>query len=331
VFIDEADSAMAIPAVRKEVDSIATKGREYGVGLTRAGQRGTTDYGSAKTRSQDDVFVIGKVNRQGEVYHAAGSMGFSLPDMATYGEGHSGVWAVAELGGGHRTGRAWLFTPTDAARIAAERAFDQPELPPACREFLGESYEVLLSTDVFAKWAAEQAGREPVPVAVTPRDSHARAEHETSEPSLNAFSAAEQAALKDLDFPVDIDDETRAKLAAIDAKNANTRRILDETARRPKSPEVSKEAMDAHTAARWKQAAEQTEIPDAIRARLLELCAGEGMSGRKITDGLGEGIKRTDVMWWLHKLRHEGLIESAGKGPSARWRRVVKDTGGDGQ
>lgn len=354
VIVDESDSAMAIPAVRKEVDGIATKGREYGVTLVRAGQRGTTDYGSAKTRAQDDVFVIGMVNRTGEVYHAAGNLGLSLPDMASYGEGRSGVWAVAELGGQHHMGRAFLMEPADAARLAAERALSQPELPEACRKFLGESYEVLLSTDVFAKWARDKADREGrefmasrphagpdipggldsplAPLAQAVRDGHVKADPETEHALLEGLRIAEEDALRELDFDMDIDDATRAKLAAIDRKLDNNRRMLAETAgMREQAPEVSPEALAAHTAARWGMVAE--EIPPEFRQQILALLAGEeGMSGRKIVEALTEknpqnAPKRATVMLWLGALRSTGFLRLDGKGPNARWKLTQ---GGDG-
>lgn len=319
VILDEADSAMAVPQVRREVDDIATKGREYGVGLIRAGQRGTTDYGSAKTRAQDDVFVIGKVNRQGEVYHAAGSMGFSLPDMAAYGEGHSGVWAVAELGGGHHSGRAWLFTPADAARIAAERAFSQPELHPACREFLGEPYEELLSTDVFAEWARDHATTPPK-AAAQPQDS-TPVSPATSPAPIVTLNASD---IEHLDFPMDMDDDTRAKLAAIDEKLGNARRIVAETAAMPKPPEVSREALDALTAERWRQVGEQAQIPEEALPVLLRLLR-EGTTISSVAEALG--VSKWDARTFLEKLRNEGIARVDGKGRGARFR-LVDD--GDG-
>ena len=100
VIMDEIDSAAAVPAIRQQLEDIASKGREYGVTLIRAGQRGTAEWtGGGNVRANDDVFCIGMVNRRGEAMHAAGDLGLSMPDMATYGEGHGGVWAIAETGG----------------------------------------------------------------------------------------------------------------------------------------------------------------------------------------------------------------------------------------
>lgn len=322
VIIDEADSAMAVPAVRKEADDIATKGREYGVVMIRAGQRGTTDYASAKTRSQDDVFLIGKVNRQGEAYHAAGSMGFSLPDMATYGDGREGVWAVAELGGGHRLGRSWILGATRAeqgaavARIARERAFAQPELHPDCREFLGESYEILLSTDVFAKWARKDNPATPP----APRPPAAG----NLVPSPSPVATLADGDLSHLDFDMELDDDTRARLAEIDAKNAATRRVIEETRAMPAPPEASPEALAASTAERWRQVGEQAQIPGEGRARLLELLRkGTTIAEVDETFGIGRWTART----WLERMKQEGIARVDGKGRGSRFR-LTED--GDG-
>ena len=94
-----------------------------------------------------------------EAMHAAGDLGLQLPDMAEYGEGQQGVWAIADLSaGGHLTGRSFkLSEPGDIRRIVAERAGHQPDLQPELKAFLGKSYEELLSTDVYARWARGQA------------------------------------------------------------------------------------------------------------------------------------------------------------------------------
>jgi hypothetical protein len=339
VIIDEADSAMETPAVRKQVDDIATKGREYGVTLIHVGQRGTADYSSAKTRSQDDVIVIGKVSRPGEVYHAAGSMGFELPDMASYGEGHAGVWVIAELGGGHRKGRAWVLgdTPAGHARVVAgiaeERAFSQPELHPACREFLGESYELLLSTDVFAKWARGQAEHDGAPdadevkdgtgsplaaIALAVRDGHVQvAEPATKEALLEGLRIAEDQALRELDFDMEIDDDTRAKLAAIDAKNNATRQMITDTRAMPKPPEVSPEALAASTAERWRQVGDQAQVPDEARPVLLGLLR-EGTTASAVAEAIG--VSKWIARTYLERLRNEGVAYVDGVKRAARWR-----------
>lgn len=320
VILDEVDSTMAVPAIRKMINDIATKGREYGITPVRAGQRGTSDYSSAKVRSQDDVFIIGRVGRSGEVHHAAGNVALSLPDMSSYGEGASGVWAVAELDGHASLGRAFLLESEDSARIARERAFTQPGLPAKCREALGDDYEDLLATEVFADWAREQ-DRQPQHAAAA---AHAR--NGTASPARlasNPETDEQTLARLDAELEEDMDDNTRRQIdelrASTDAKLQRAREIIAETAAMPKPPEVSQEEVKAFAARRWEQAAEETEIPPDIRARMLELLAGDGMSGRKIADALGKDVKRSSVMWWLNRLRWEGVIRLEGKGRAARW------------
>ena len=68
--------------------------------------------------------------------------------------------------------------PADIARnLAEERAYYQPELEPELKAFLGNSYENLLSTDVYARWARDQRrdgpGHRP-PRARTPGPRPAR-------------------------------------------------------------------------------------------------------------------------------------------------------------
>jgi len=321
VIFDESDSAMAVPGVRKLAQDIATKGREYGVDLVRAGQRGTTDYGSAKIRSQDDVFCVGKVNRMGEVYHAAGSAGFSIPDMAAYGEGAAGVWAIAELGGGCRLGRTWILgesraaQATAVARIARERAFAQPELHPDCAAFLGDTYAELLATDVFAEWARDSArggGRE-FPAA-RPRVSPARAE---PEPEASSPVTVTDSAIDYLDF--DMDETSRARLAEIDRKLDGTRQILnEESARmREQAPTVPQDKIDAYFAERWRQVGEQAQIPAEAREPLIALLRkGTTIGEVAETFGITKWIART----WLEKLRNEKLAWIDGQGRGARFR-----------
>lgn len=364
VVVDEGDSAMAVSQAHAQLKNIATKGREYGVVLVRAGQRGTTDYGGAKIRSQDGVFLLGKINRAGEAYHAAGTAGFELPDMATYGEGHPGVWAVALLGGGHQLGRSWPMGPTRAAqaaaaaRLARERAFTQPDLHPECRTFLGAGYEELLATDVFATWARDSGAETVTPAAdsgTTPagdgikggldsplaalaiaiRDAHLKADDETSEALLTALELAERDALEKLDLELDtmgsLDPADRERLAGLDAKNDKTRRMLAEAATASRPPDVSREALDAHTAARWQQVADAAQItPEQAEIILALLKTGTSIS---------EVAKALDVTQWTARTYLERALKDGvawlDKGPggkggrASRWR-LKEPPGGDG-
>jgi hypothetical protein len=333
VIIEESDSARMFPAVSKEIDNIATKGREHGVNLVRAGQRGTQDYGSAKTRSQDDVVCVGKVNRDSETYHAAGRAGYQLPDMASYGQGRAGVWAVTEPGAGFVTGRSFdLDEPADVRAIVAERAHWQPDLHPECRQFLGETYEILLSTDVYARWALTHPRDDTAPVTV-----RAAAPPPPGSPGTAVQPGAlltDDDYLRHLDKTMTMDPADNAAFSALDAKLAGLRKTHEETAAmRAAAPDGNpgKEAEMAE--ARWEQAARQTEIPPLIREQLFTYLAGEGMSGRRIVDALAEDFPadkptRNAVMLYLNRLRYEKKAYVHGKAALARWRLVTD--GGDG-
>jgi hypothetical protein len=339
VVFNEADSAMASPGVRKQADDLATKGRELGVSSARLAQRGTTDYSSAKARSQDDVFAVGKVNRQGEVYHAAGSAGFTLPDMAGYGEGKPGVWAVALLGEGHSTGRTWIFGRTPAAhgaaveQLAADRAFTRPALHPDCEAFLGDDFQVLLGTDVFATFAQRQGGetdgdREDAPAAPSPaRDDDPAA---SPEPVRATVAVAEEDPLERA-WEMNVDEDTQARIAGIHAKLDAARQVMAETAALPKRAPLSPEGLEARaalTAERWRQVGEQAQIPDDARPRLLAML-GEGTTISAIADGFG--LKRWTARTWLEALRNERLAYVDGERRGARWRLAPPPEGGDAQ
>ena len=71
-------------------------------------------------------------------------MGLVMPDMASYGEGHAGVWVLAELGGDYHIGRTFkLSEPPDLRKLAQERASTQPPLEPGLVAHLGKFYEQL--------------------------------------------------------------------------------------------------------------------------------------------------------------------------------------------
>lgn len=318
VIIDESDAVAKIAAARAEVDKIATKGREYGVALVRAGQRGTTDYGSATTRSQDEVVCLGGVNRPGEAYHAAGNMGLTVPDMTSYGDGKPGVWLVIQ-GGSYRAGRTFLLKqPPDIYRIACERAFAQPELPAGCRAFLDErlkgQYDLLLSTDVFAQWAREQQGV-TAPLADSPQP--AAAEDGTAPAAAPVATLTDQDVISSLDWEPDMDDDTRRRLAEVDAKLGGVRKIIAETAALPKPPDVSPEALAASTAERWRQVGEQAQISPGHREILLGLLKS-GTTIRAVAEALG--VTTWTARTYLQKLRDEGAARLDGKGRGSLWR-----------
>ena len=330
LIMDEVDAATQYQAIRIELENIASKGREYGVTLLRAGQRGTAEWtGGANVRANDDVFCIGMVNRRGEMMHAAGDLGLSLPDMASYGDGHGGVWVIAELGGSHAAGRTFMLkNPPDIMKIVAERASRQPNLKPELEAFLGDSYANLLRTDIYATRAREQAG-EPVPVIAAPRPDAMPQDAPGTEPAPAAVATAMN--------PLDVldneaeeymdtlgDDDLRTRLRRMGEKNDATRAMIAETVAMPE-PVISHEDQVAHAAMRWQQLGEATEIPDDARAKLLELLAA-GTSIGKAAEALG--VTRWVARTYLERLRTEGLTAIEGSGRSARWV-AVHPSGGD--
>lgn len=336
VMIDEIDTLARgndglATALREELEYIATKDRSEAVSLIEAGQRGTAEWtGGSTVRSQMDVVCLGKVSRRGEMHHAAGDMGLMLPDMSTYGEGHPGVWVIAEDGGSHSIGRTFdLSELPDVRSIAASRAESQPDLEPGLVGHLGDAY-------------ARLRGRVPASVGsggphlpATPPENPLRAfaqgvlsgdigaDDETREALRQAEEIEQQRERRERDALAALDgsmeealpDDLRETLRRIDARNDDTRRIQAEIAS-IQIPDVPADVAADATAQRWKQVADAAEIPPGKRERLIALL-GAGTSLRESADVLGVSV--WTVRTWLERLRSEGVVEIAGKGRAARW------------
>ena len=342
VIVDESDSAAA--AVKAGLNTIATKGGEFGVSYVHAGQRGTADYTSSKGRSQDDVYCTGAVRTQTEARHSAGSAAANGPDMTAYGEGKPGVWKIARLGGAQRTGRTWVFSGredehcAEVERIAQERAFHQPDLPPACKEYLGDTYATLLATEVFTRWAHKQDpgayAPEPddgAPAPEVPETAVPVAPHEPAT-ARAALAPGTQTAVADDDpfrnLEIEVDDSTRAAFAALDEKIAAARRTQAETAALPKPPEVSADALAAHTAERWRQIGEAARIPEESRPRLMDLL-GQGTTISAVAQEFG--LSKPQARAWLQNIRNAGAAYVDGEKRAARWRLATPPGNGDAQ
>ena len=327
LIIDEIDALTELPPCRQVLEHLASKGREFGVTIVRAGQRGTAEWtGGGNVRAVDGVFCIGKVNRSMEAMHAAGDLGLSLPNMAEYGEGKPGVWAIAELDGHHQAGRAFnLSDPEDVRRLVRERASRQPDLQPELKAFLGDSYENLLSTDVYAKWARDQ--REPASVVAHPRpDAPAPAPADTAPAPVATVTALDALDADMEDHLASLgDDPLRSRWAEQGRRNDETRRILAESAAEP-LPAIPHEQLVAHAADRWRQLGEGTVIPDEAREILLRLLtAGTTISEAARTLDVSKWTART----YLERLRTEGLVRMEGERRTARWL-LAEPGGGDG-
>lgn len=324
---DEIDGLSRVPGARELLRDIFSKGGSEGVAPVIAGQRGTAEWiGGSDVRALVDVFALSQVNRRGEAMHAAGDIGLEMPDMAKYGDGRKGVWAIAELGGDMQTGRSFLLKePGDLRKLAEERAMYQPDLEPELKAFLGKTYENLLSTEPFAHWARDQ--REYRPAVAHPRPDatpglvpdHAPEVVLTADPLAAYEQEAEDA----------LPDDLRARWRKQGERLAETRQVLAETAAMPQ-PETTPEQRAAYTRAMWDQEAAQTEIPADMRERLLGLVAGEGISARQAVNELGiPEASRAKVTLWLNRLRWEGKVRLEGKGRAAKWKLVTPPDGGD--
>jgi hypothetical protein len=332
LLIDEIDALTEIPACRQVLEHINSKGREYGVTTGRAGQRGTAEWtGGGNVRAVDGVFCIGKVNRSMEAMHAAGDLGLRLPDMSEYGDGHAGVWVIAEVGGGWQAGRSFkLSEPGDVARIVAERAHKQPDLKPELQAFLGESYEDLLRTDVYAKWARDRLG--PAAVVAHPRPDMPAPE------AIPCAAPASVATMTDLDAldreaedhlsSLDETDPLRQRLAELGRRNAATRALIAETAAIP-VPHISHDDQVAHAAGRWRQLGENTVIPDGHREQVLTLLSAGKISAGKIAEVLE--VTPHTARCYVERLRIDGLARPEGKGRSAGWVAAQPPQDGDGR
>jgi hypothetical protein len=341
VIVNESDSAAAVLAIRKGLDVLATKGREYGISYVRAGQRNTRDYGSAKARSQENVRIVGAVSRRGEARHAAGDAAYAMPDMATYGEGHMGVWSVDHLGRGSRNGRTWVFDADEAAHgaeveaIAQERALDQPGLPAACCEYLGEDLAKLLETEVFTHWAHRRGappadsddGPGPVTAPAPPGDG--------TGPSAVIVPGAVLTDDEDplLRWEMDMGNRERDRLDTLAAKLDGVRRMNAETAALPAPPRLSQEII----ADAWHRVAAQAEIPEAVRPRMLDMLAAapsaaDPRGGTTIPAVAGAfGVTIWTARTWLENLRDGGAAHVDGRKKAARWRPGPPPAGGGTQ
>jgi hypothetical protein len=326
LIVDEIDALTEVPALRREFEPIATKGREYGITIARSGQRGTAEWtGGANVRAVDSLWCLGALNRSSEAMHAAGELGLRLPDVASYGEGKTGVWIFADRSGAWQGGRGWdLSEPADVARIAAARARLQPELPPECVAFLGDDYQWLLGTDVYAQWAHGRAAAPPP--AAAPQQPYGS----QPAPAATVTATVPDEGIDQLDWDMQLDDVTAARLRALDEKLKGTREILAETAAMDKGPDVPADKLRESAAERWRQVGEQAEIPTEMMGKLLDLLEG-GTTMSKVAAELG--VKPWTARTWLEKLRGQGVAKVVGERRTARWVRCDQEppeAAGDG-
>lgn len=331
VILDEMGAAARVPGVKKRLEALAETGRELGIVLVWAALRGTADYTSPKMRALVDLVILGKVSRPGEAYHAAPNVAANLPDMTTYGEGASGVWAVADEAAASM-GRAWLLGSAESAAIARERAFTQGGLPAYLADALGDDYADLLATEVFADWAREQqAVGNSVPV---PDRTAAGGTMTQPLPVMTADPADEKAAFRrwEDEMEADMDDDTRETIERLSRsageKIAQARDTLAQTASRPKPDSTpDPDAMADFVRQRWEQVANAVQIPDEAREEFLGLLArGTTISEVAKTFEITNWTART----WLERMGLEKVAEVRGKGRGSRWHLIEEAQDGDG-
>lgn len=331
LLVDESDSAAAVADIRRGLDDIATKGRELGFVYGHGGQRNTNDYHSAKQRSQDDVHCTGMLANANEMRHAGGAAPAMRP----------GVWSVSVLGGTEHSGRAWMFARTKAAhgaeveRIAAERAFDQPELPAECAEYLGDAYAALLASEVFTRWAQNRSPGDFTPGNddAQPQDAPPAARQDGTELAVPAGGPATAVADDSVQqilemWNTPMDKSIQARNDAIHQRLADAGRMLAETAAMPSPPLVDPAERAAFTAERWRQVGEQAQIPEEARPRLLEMLR-EGTTAPAVAAAFE--VSKWTARTWLENLRLGGAAYVDGERKAARWRLAPPPGDGDAQ
>ena len=332
LVIDEIDALIDLLGQRAKalMRYITSKDRSESVSTVAAGQRGTADWmGGSDVRANLDVVCAGKVRRQGEINHAVGTMAPLIPDMATYGEGHAGVWAIVEDSGHYELGRTFdLSELPDIRQIAYDRRRPEAELNPELAGRIGVLYYELLALQL-AEYHGDYLGEAAAALFPSPAS---QAEGDACAPPADGATltiAPPEDSMDRLDRELEqsLDPDLRDQLGKIRRTNAETRKILNETTV-PDMSDVSESDLEAFAAARWKQVADETKIPAEMRERLLRLLAGEGTSISKAAEALG--IKPYTSRKWLERLRSEGLIRIEGEKRGQRWRLNDAPENGDG-
>ena len=323
LMIDEIDAMVDVQdgltwQIKDDLKYIASKSRSEGVVLIIAGQRATAEWiGGANVRSQIDTVCVGMVARAGEVRHAVGEIGVTLPDMATYGEGAKGVWLVTDHTGSYTAGRTFdLEEPDEIRRLAAERAAMQPALPAGLAEYLGASYQALKARQVSAAWPLPQAAGAAASGGATPQPPV------SSGASVAVLDNPAGDPLERLDF--DVPDDLRGPLGDLDAKIANARKVQDEIGQ-INLPDMPADKIADRARQGWAEIAAASPVPADKRDQLHALLSGDGCSIRSASEALGESV--WTVRRWLENLRAAGLVLIAGEGRARRWRLTVQPPG----
>ncbi len=333
LIIDEIDALVDLLGQRAKLllKHITGKGRSEGVSLVAAGQRGTADWmGGSDVRANLDVVCAGRVRRQAEITHAVGTMAPLIPDMATYGEGHAGVWAIVSDSGDYSLGRSFnLDDLVQLRQFAYDRRRPEMELNSELSDRIGSLY-VELRAMQLSEYHGDFLGAAAAHFFPSPAASEAGGEDEppATGDTLTATRAVygEPGDALDRELEQSLEPELREQMDRIRQTNAETRKILNETPL-PDMSDISPEQWDAFHEARWAQAAMKTEITADQRSRLMELLAGEGTTIKAVAEDLG--IKPYTARCMLWRLRLEGTARVTGKGRGQRWQSGPETTHGD--
>ncbi len=170
--IDEVDVVAADPERQQRLAEIASKCRSEGVVLLLGAQRPVNKWiGGAGVRANLSRIVWGKM-RAGDVRHAAGGEGITLPDIGSYGGGNPGVFGVCEhpTFGGMPFSRGRSFhwgedSPGLMRLIAARAAARRPYVLEPALAGLADDWAAITGS---APARQPAAGPEPTPGAAEP-------------------------------------------------------------------------------------------------------------------------------------------------------------------
>ena len=334
LVVDEIDALVDLLGARGRelLKRITGKGRSEAVSFIAAGQRGTADWmGGSDVRANLDVVCAGRVRRQAEINHAVGSFGPMIPDMATYGEGHAGVWAIVSDSGEYTLGRSFnLDDLVQLRQFAYDRRRPEAELNPELSDRIGSLYYELRAMQL-SEYHGDYLGE--AAAALYPSPAAEQVGGGEDEPpaagdTLTATHAVygEPGDALDRELEQSLDPDLREQIGRIRQTNAETRKIFNETAP-PDMSDISPEVWDAFHEARWAQVAASTEIPPDIREKLIKLLDGEGTTISKAAEALG--MKPWPVRKMLERLRADGVIHVEGEKRGQRWKFTRQENASD--
>lgn len=336
LIIDEIDALVDLLGQRAKLllRHITGKGRSEAVSFIAAGQRGTADWmGGADVRANLDVVCAGRVRRQAEIAHAVGSMAPLIPDMATYGQGHAGVWAIVTDSGDYTLGRSFnLDDLVQLRQFAYDRRRPEMELNSKLSDRIGELYTALRAMQL-REYHGDYLG-EAAAALFPPLPRQAGGEDEESPETGDTLTITrapvygEPGDALDRELEQSLDPELREQRDKIRQTNAETRKIHAENPL-PDMSGIPESDLEAFHEARWAQAAMKTVITADQRARLMELLAGEGTTIKAVAEDLG--VKPTKARCMLWKLKLERVAYVDGKGRGQRWKLGQPTGGGDEQ